>query len=63
MFIESTEASNHVEDGSEAHLVLDAVAVKSVGNRKLIGSYDWAAVGVVVLDPFTAVEALNLSVD
>ena len=40
MFIESTEASNHVEDGSEAHLVLDAVAVKSVGNRKLIGSYD-----------------------
>ena len=40
MFVESTVASNHREDGSEAHPVLDAVAVKSVDQRELIGSYD-----------------------
>ena len=40
MCVESTVASHHVEDGSEAHPVLNAVAVKSVDNREVTGSYD-----------------------
>ena len=34
VFVESTVACNHAEDGSEAHLVLELV-----DNRKFIGSY------------------------
>ena len=40
VFVESTVASNHVKDGSVAHLVLVAVVVRLVDNRELIGSYD-----------------------
>ena len=38
--VQSTVASNHVKDGSVAHLVLVAVVVRLVDNRELIGSYD-----------------------
>ena len=40
VFVDSTVASNHVEDGSVAHLVLNVVVVKLANDRELIRSND-----------------------
>ena len=40
VFVESTVASNHVEDGSVAHLVLNVVAVKLANDQVLFRSND-----------------------